>query len=67
MSDLMSEEEFQGFLDSIPPVEEFDKELEQIDESQLIEGIHYHWVTIEGKRARAFNPFVDLPKKDPPD
>jgi hypothetical protein len=29
-----------------------------------LEDAKAQWVTIEGKRARAVNPFVDLPKKD---
>ena len=46
------------------PCEEFSMEMEEIEQriasDQLIEGVPWDWVVINGRMARCINPFVDL-------
>jgi hypothetical protein len=61
--------EFEDFLANLPTYEEFSMEMEEIHQQiasgQLMEGVHWDWVVINGKRARCINPFVHL--SDPAD
>jgi hypothetical protein len=52
-------------LANVPACEEFSMEMEEIEQriasDQLIEGVPWDWVVINGRMARCINPFVDLP------
>jgi hypothetical protein len=47
------------------PCEEFSMEMQEIEQriasDQLIGGVPWDWVVINGRMARCINPFVDLP------
>jgi hypothetical protein len=61
--------EFEDPIANLPTYEEFSMEMEEIHQQiasgQLMEGVHWDWVVINGKRARCINPFVHL--SDPAD